>query len=118
MRVFLENTHRLFAVYFKYFKYFADVQPLTECIIEEILPGDTPVREGFAPVLVSGMAVCHENDNFYRALGRKIAFTRALHRAFEGEPGRATRAAFWRAYLHEIKIPQHGKTGYLFGKPA
>ena len=44
-----------------------------------------------------GEALCHPSDSFVKALGRKLAFQRALCDMAEA-PGRDERRAFWTAF--------------------
>ena len=115
MRVFLEDCQRLFAVYFKYVAPGdPNEQPITLCIIEELLPGNTPLVVSQPHILTKGMAMCHRTDPFYRALGRKLAFKRAMDPEDNPFFTRRVRRVFWNAFLHQIRIPLHGKTGFLW----
>ncbi len=49
--------------------------------------------------LATAKAVCHVADNFDKALGRKIAFTRLIQN-FDKD----IRTAFWDAYLNHCKV--------------
>lgn len=57
---------------------------------------DLPTKPSYELVLEED-AYCHTNDNFCRAIGRKLSLARALYIA---SPDKEFRRAAWMAYLH------------------
>ncbi len=51
-----------------------------------------------------GMAICHSNDNFCRATGRKRALADALKYTPEGPIQKDFRTAIWNAYKVSCRI--------------
>lgn len=51
-----------------------------------------------------GMAICHPNDNFCRAIGRKRALADALKYTPEGPLQKDFRTAIWKAYKQSCRI--------------
>lgn len=92
MKIYLENQLLAYSVWFRY------EEGRTECNIERIQPADVSGPK----ITFVGQSVCHKGDQFYKALGRKIAFKRALEVA---SFSRETRRVFWRAYMAEINLP-------------
>ena len=60
----------------------------TLCVIQEA---------GGRQLFSTGLAACSPQDNFNRAVGRKIALSRAVQRAFPREQRRAFWVAYWSA---------------------
>jgi hypothetical protein len=111
---------------------------LTLCEVVEVLPADTtgdqegdaqPEQETYV-LLGQGIAICHPNDTFSKAVGRKMALHYALQAAFPSdakiEPewtnrvtNYFTRADVWTAYL--VHFPVKGatvKTGTIVESPV
>jgi hypothetical protein len=69
-------------------------------------PTDTLRRKYVCKIYVGnvkvaeGVSVCSEKDNFCKAVGRKLAFARALLNAFPEAEGKPIRAIIWSQYLH------------------
>jgi len=54
-------------------------------------------------------AHCSLKDNFCRATGRKISFTKALRKAFPSFEGQKMRTAFWKVYSEQIGFKKNQK---------
>ena len=52
-------------------------------------------------IVEQGEARCSLKDQFCRAIGRKIALTRAIRQLYPGEKNKKSRADFWSAYWRE-----------------
>ena len=74
------------------------VSRVTHCRLVNDNKDDT--HKDFNKTFGEGLAYCSINDNFERAIGRKIALTRALKDAgFDKD----TRTAIWKEYLGLVK---------------
>jgi hypothetical protein len=51
---------------------------------------------GTSEPVIEGQAFCHENDQFCKATGRRLAFTRALQNGGFSQP---ERKEFWEQYF-------------------
>jgi hypothetical protein len=67
---------------------------ITLCNISEV--GDTPDQ---TVLIGQGVALCHPNDTFNKAKGRKLALTYALAAAEAAGVSRNDRRAVWNVYL-------------------
>mgnify|MGYP001578814589 FL=1 len=82
MRIIIENkTYRVIFTHNK-----PHLTRTTLCVIEE---------DGGQRLFSTGLAECLIQDNFNRAVGRKIALTRAVRQAFPREQRRAFWAVYW-----------------------
>jgi hypothetical protein len=74
-------------------KDFGFVKGFTECFIE------TEMENGSWCIWFEGHAICSWEDNFDRAIGRKVALARALKHIEE----KSLRKDFWEAYFRKVK---------------
>lgn len=70
------------------------VDGITTCAIREVTPAGRIVDT------YRGTAYCHKTDQFCKAIGRKISFTRALQRNFS----RRERGELWEQFLQMVKV--------------
>lgn len=68
-------------------------QVTTHCHMHEGSCGNIPGRCE-VPALLEGKSTCHENDQFVKSTGRKIAMSRALKNL-----SREVRTEFWLGYF-------------------
>ena len=74
---------------------FGSERRVTECVAEV---GEKEERK----VIAKGIAVCHDNDRFQKAVGRKIAFARLLQFM---KINKEERTKIWKLYHEKCKRP-------------
>ena len=82
-----------YVVKFKHYRY--DLDRHDQEVLNSMYHGQTVCQIEGKERLHTGVACCSLSDQFCRATGRKLAFTRAVS-AFD----RDTRTQFWGAYLN------------------
>ena len=80
---------------------FSQAKAATSCLITKNEPPVLLAGEWITPFVAQGNAFCTINDQFIKAVGRKIALRKAVRQIDNAEH----RTEIWKAYLSVVKKP-------------
>ena len=81
------------------------VRGSTMCVLEKKFNETEPSPKTYFVTLSHGHGECYVGDQFNKAIGRKVALTRALESNFPGNT-KEFRTKLWKKYFELTKIPR------------